>query len=202
MANYTKPKVRLSRALGVPIAETSKHVNPRKRNRPGIHGFRRGRQSIYGRQLTEKQRVAMYYNVSNKKLRRYVAMATRAKQDTSVALQEILETRLDNVIRRACWTRTIWQARQIVAHGHIQVNGKKVDRPSYRVKPGDVVSVREKSVTFVKDCAQTSEGPNPPEWLSVEDEKLVATVQRQPVPEDLRMPFEPEYNLIIEFYTR
>ena len=202
MGNYTGPKVRLSRRLGVPIAETAKHLNLRRPNRPGMHGYRRGRPSLYGRQLAEKQKIACYYNLRDGQLRKYIASAAKSRRDSTAAIQELLETRLDNVIRRLGWARTIWQARQAVAHGHFQVNGRKVDRPSFRVKPDDVITVRDRSKKFVKDCAETCEGPLPPEWLSVDENKLEGRVTRKPAPEDVRLPFEIEFGLIIEYYGR
>ncbi|MCG3138994.1 MAG: 30S ribosomal protein S4 [Phycisphaerae bacterium] len=202
MGNYCGPKVRLSRSVGAAIAETPKHVSPRKANRPGMHGYRRARQTLYGRQLVEKQKVAFYYNIRNTQMRHYVAAASHSKKDASVALQEFLESRLDNVVRRLCWARTIWQARQMVTHGHFLINGRRVDVPSLRVKEGDVISVKEKSKMFVKNSAASSEGPLPPEWLSLDENKMEARVTRLPLPEDVRMPFEPNFNMIIEFYTR
>jgi small subunit ribosomal protein S4 len=194
--------VRLTRRLGVPIAETVKHLNPRRPNRPGMHGFRRGRPSLYGAQLAEKQKIAFYYNVRDGQLRNYMAMASHSRGDTIKHFQVFLETRLDNVVRRLGWARTIWQARQAVVHGHFLINGRKVDRPSYRVTQGDVITVRERSQKFVKDCAETCEGPLPPEWLAPEENKQQATVVRMPTPEDVRLPFEVEFGLIVEYYGR
>jgi small subunit ribosomal protein S4 len=202
MGGYIGPKVRLSRRLGVPVAETAKHLNLRRPNRPGMHGFRRGRASLYGKQLAEKQKIAAYYNLRDAQMRHYMEMATRLAGNTETNFQILLETRLDNAVRRLGWARTIWQARQAVAHGHFHVNGRKVDRPSYRVRPGDVITVKERSQKFIKACAETAEGPLPPEWLSVTENKLEATVVRMPAPEDVRLPFEVEFGNIIEYYGR
>ncbi len=202
MGNYTGPKVRLTRRLGVPICETAKHLNPRRPNRPGMHGFRRGRATLYGRQLAEKQKLAYYYNVRDKQMRQAMALASRSKRDTVAAFVEILETRLDNTVRRLGWARTIWQARQNVAHGHFFINGRKVDRPSARVKVGDTITVRERSQAFIKNCAETCEGPLPPEWLALTENKLEGRVVRAPMPEDVRLPFEVEYGLVVEYYGR
>ena len=202
MGNYTGPKVRLTRRVGVPIAETSKHLKPRRPNRPGMHGYRRGRPSLHGRQLAEKQKIAFYYNVRDRQLRRYLALARASHQDTTAVFQEVLETRLDNVVRRMGWARTIWQARQAVAHGHFLVNGRKVDRPSFVASPGDIITVKDRSRRFVQDCAETCEGPLPPEWLAVEENKMEGRVVRKPTPEDVRLPFEIEFGLIIEYYGK
>ena len=202
MGNYCGPKVRLTRRVGVPIAETAKHLNPRRPNRPGQHGYRRGRPSLYGRQLAEKQKIAFYYNMRDGQLRTYMSLARHSRRDTKAAFQELLETRLDNVVRRMGWARTIWQARQAVAHGHFQVNGRRVDRPSFRVSDGDVVAVKDRSKQFINDCAEVCEGPLPPEWLNVDEKKLEGRVVRMPSPEDVRLPFEVEFGLIIEYYGR
>ena len=202
MGNYTGPKVRLTRRLGVPIAETAKHLNLRRTSRPGMQGFRRGRPSLYGRQLAEKQKIAFYYNVRDGQMRKYIKTASQSHRDAAVVFQELLETRLDNVIRRLGWARTIWQARQAVAHGHFMINGRKVDRPSFRVRVDDMITVKERSNKFVRACAETAEGPLPPEWLAVEENKLGAKVVRMPTPEDVRLPFEVDHGLILEFYTR
>ncbi len=202
MGNYTGPKVRLSRRLGAPICETAKHLNPRRASRPGMHGYRRGRPSLYGRQLAEKQKIACYYNVRDGQLRKYMSNASSARRDTVTVIQEQLESRLDNVVRRLGWARTIWQARQAVAHGHFLINGRKVDRPSFQVRVGDVITVKDRSKNFVNSCAETCEGPLAPEWLSVEENKLEARVVRMPAPEDVRLPFEVEFGLIIEYYGR
>ncbi len=202
MANYCGPKVRLSRRLGEPISDTPKHVNRKKETRPGMHGYRRGRQSLYGLQLAEKQKIAFYYNVSDKQLRRYMKIAARDKRATTIAFQEILESRLDNVIRRLGWARTIWQARQMVTHAHFCVNGHKVDIPSFRTKAADVIAVRPKSESFVRQAAETAEAADPPAWLVVTEKKLEATVQQLPALEDVRLPFEVEFPKIIEYYTR
>jgi small subunit ribosomal protein S4 len=202
MGNYCGPKVRLSRGLGVPIAETVKHMNLRRPNRPGTHGYRRARQSLYGRQLAEKQKLAAYYNVRNHQMVRYMKEATAAGRSTPEVFQEILESRLDNVIRRLGWARTIWQARQMVAHGHFQINGQKTDRPSFRVRPDDVISVRQRSEKFIKESTTQADAPMAPEWLSMTEGRPEARVLRLPNLEDVRLPFEVNYNMIIEFYTR
>jgi small subunit ribosomal protein S4 len=202
MGNYSGPKVRLSRSLGVPIAETPKHLNLKRSTRPGMHGFRPARRTLFGRQLAEKQKLAFYYNVRNTQLRKYLNKAVKSKKNTPDALQEMLETRLDNVIRRLAWARTIWQARQMVSHGHIYVNGRKVDRPGYPVKLGDQITAKESSKAYVKDCAQATEESFIPAWLEGDAEKCEGRVLRLPTPEDVRLPFELNYSLIIELYTK
>ena len=202
MGNYTGPKVKLSRRLGVPVAETAKHTNLRRTSRPGQHGYRSPRRSLYGRQLIEKQRLAFYYNVRDRQMRRYVEMASKGHGSAADALRQILETRLDNVIRRLGWARTIWQARQNVVHSHFLVNGKKVDRPSFQVKAGDVITVAPGSEKFVGNCAESCEEKLVPPWLACEEGKLRGDVVHLPGADEVRIPFELEYSLIIEYYTK
>lgn len=202
MGNYTGPKVKLSRRLGVPIAETVRHMSLKRPNRPGMHGFRSPRRSPYGRQLNEKQRLAFYYNIRDRQMRKYVKMASVGHGSAADALRQLLERRLDNVVRRLGWVRTIWQARQMVAHGHLLVNGKKVDIPSYLISAGDVITVREKSQKFVQTAAETCEEKLVPTWIAVEDNKLQGTILHIPAVDEVRIPFELDYTLIIEYFTR
>ncbi len=204
MGRYYGPKVKLSRSVEVPIAETPKHVTARREKRPGEHGRRKYRQSLYGLQLREKQRIAHYYSIRNNQLRHYIQLANSHGRSPQEALQEILESRLDNVVRRVHWARTIWQARQMVVHGHLLVNGRKVDRPSFHVKQGHVISVKNHSRSFVQQCAESTEevGFRVPDWLSVDKEKLQATILHLPEFDEVLLPFEADYGKIVEFYTR
>ncbi len=204
MSRYYGPKVKLSRSMEAPIAETPKHVTARREKRPGQHGYRKARRSLYGMQLREKQRIAYYYSIRNNQLRHYIQMASSYSGSNQEALQEILESRLDNVIRRLHWARTIWQARQMVVHGHFLVNGRKVDRPSFCVKQGQVISVNKRSRPFVQQCVESAEdvGFRVPDWLSVDKEKLQATVLHLPKFDEVLLPFEADYGKITEFYSR
>src|SRR4030042_661910 len=132
MGTYHGPKVRLTRRVGVAIAETPKHINVRRPRRPGIHGRTRPRKSLYGERLAEKQKLCAYYNVRDTQFTRHVEQAQAVQGSTTDALHQILESRFDNVIRRIHWARTIWQARQMVSPGHFLIHGHKVDIPSYR----------------------------------------------------------------------
>jgi small subunit ribosomal protein S4 len=202
MGNYCGPKVRLSRSLSVPIAETPKHINMKRTTRPGMHGYRPARRTLYGRQLAEKQKLALYYNIRDGQFRRYMQKAVQSKVNTPEALQEMLETRLDNVIRRLGWARTIWQARQMVSHGHFKVNGRRVDRPGYGVSPGDAITTKDSSKPYVKQCIAECTEAVVPAWLQPDNEKCEAQVLRVPTPEDVRLPFEVDYTPVIELYTR
>ncbi len=204
MGRYYGPKVKLSRSMEVPIAETPKHVTVRREKSPRQHGHRTDRHSIDGFQLREKQRIARYYSIRNNQLRHYVQLAGSHGRSTQETLQEILESRLDNVIRRAHWARTIWQARQMVVHGHFLINGIKVNYPSFHVKQGHVISVKNRSRSFIQQCAESAEevGFRVPDWLSVDKEKLQATVLHLPEFDEVLLPFEADYGRVIEFYTR
>ncbi|HWL95132.1 MAG TPA: 30S ribosomal protein S4 [Phycisphaerae bacterium] len=203
MGTYHGPKVRLSRSLGVPIAETPKHMRLRRENPPGMHGAGKGRRkSLYGERLRAKQRLARYYNVRDGQMRRYMEEASKSKRTTPVVLHEILETRLDNVVRRLGWARTIWQARQMVSHGHFLVDGQKVNIASFRVGAGQKVSLKEKSAKCVKAISETAEFHLQLDWLQRDDAKFEATVARMPALEDSRIPFDVDYNLIVEYYSR
>ena len=138
MGRYTGPKLKRSKRVRAPISDTTKHMKAELENGPGVHGARRrGKSTIYGDRLREKQKLAFFYSVGDRQFRRYMAEAERVKTNTAHKLNELLERRLDNVVRRAALARTIWQARQLVSHGHVQVNGHRVNRPSYLVEVGD-----------------------------------------------------------------
>lgn len=204
MGTYHGAKVRLTRRAGAPIAETPKHTNVRRPTRPGMHGRRRARLSLYGEQLAEKQKLCAYYNLRDRQFTRHVEQAQAVPGSTTDALQQILESRLDNVIRRLRWARTIWQARQMVGHGHFYINGHKVDIPSYLVRPGEEITVKPGSEPFVHaalEAAGESE-IQVPAWLSVNNEMLKAKVERLPAPEEVRLPFEIDVAKVIEMYTR
>ncbi|MCH2149042.1 MAG: 30S ribosomal protein S4, partial [Phycisphaerales bacterium] len=133
MARYLGPKVKLSRRVGVPIADIPKHTARRQLNAPGQHGYRGRRPKDYGIRLIEKQKVRYHYNILEKQFRRYIEEASRRKGNTGELLLQLLESRLDNVLRRSGFVRTIWAARQTVVHGHVLVNGKKANKPSITV---------------------------------------------------------------------
>ncbi len=198
MANYTGPKVKLSRRVGVPIADVPKHTTKRQLNPPGVHGFRGRRLRDYGLRLNEKQKLRYHYNVMEKQFRLYVDEANRTRGNTGEILLRLLERRLDNTIRRLGWARTIWQARQLVAHGHLLVNGRKTDRPSYQVKPGDEIRIKEQSQKYVRDNMESLPGHDVPTWLSFDPSTLTARVLAVPTHE--QVPFDVNMNLIVEYY--
>ena len=197
MSRYLGPKVRLSRRLGVAIADLPKH-NKTEFTAPGMHGLRSQRLSEYGVRMREKQRMKAHYNVLEKQFRRYMASAKKAKGNTAVTLQQLLEMRLDNVVRRLGVVRSIWEARQLVAHGHVKVNGKKVDIPSFSTEPGVAITFKDKCHKRLRENMESLAGHQLPAWLEFNPAQLEARVAATPVPEQI--PFEIDCNKIIEFY--
>ena len=162
----------------------------------------RKKQSEYGIQLNEKQKVKFIYGVLEKQFRKYYVMAAKQAGITGQNLLQILESRLDNVVFRLGLANTRKEARQIVNHGHILVNGSKVDIPSYLVKPGDVVSVREKSKSSarMKEIVEANEKRIIPKWLSMDKNKLEGKVLQLSDREDI--DYDVEEHLIVELYSK
>ena len=198
MANYTGPKVKLSRRVGVPIADNPKHTSKRQLNPPGMHGFRGRRLRDYGIRLNEKQKLRYHYNVLEKQFRRYLDEASRAKGNTGQVLMITLERRLDNVIRRLGWARTIWAARQIVSHGHILVNGRKTDRPSFSLKMGDTITLKTGIQKLIRENMESLPGHQVSAWLSFDPSTLTANIVAEPTAD--QVPFDVNMNLIVELY--
>jgi len=201
--NQSRPKAKISRALGIPLAP--KHVKyfERRPFPPGVHGRSRRKESDYKVRLIEKQRLRHQYNISEVQLRRAFDEAHRAAGKTGDRLLVALETRLDALVLRAGFARTIYQARQVVAHGHIAVDGRKVDRPSYRVKPFQTITVREASrpkTPFQIAAAGAHVGERTAPYLSVAIEDLKATLIREPEREEI--PVICDEQLVVEFYSR
>jgi small subunit ribosomal protein S4 len=213
MARYIGPATRLSRREGInlmlkPIRDLS-GKNPLEREYknypPGMHIWRRGKSSEYGVRLREKQKVKRYYGVLEKQFQRYFAMAERSRDNTGVALLQLLERRLDNVVYKARLIAGRRGARQAIVHGHITVNGRKVDRPGYLVDPGDKIGIRknEKSEKYARSQMQLLEGvsePRPQSWLEVNPQSMEAMVMVPPGREDVLIPVEEQ--LIVEFCSR
>ena len=199
MARYLGPKVKLSRRVGVPIADIPKHTsNDRLRNPPGVHGYRGRRLRDYGVRLVEKQKLRYHYAVLEKQFRRYIDEAARRQGNTGEVLLQILEQRLDNIIRRTGFTRTIWAARQLVTHGHVLVNDHKVDRPSFSVSPGDTITLKPRIHKLVRENMESMAGLEIPGWIEVNPAELKATAVALPTAD--QVPFDVNTNLIIEFY--
>lgn len=197
MGRYTGPKVKLSRRVGVPIADIPKHTGG-ELEIPGMHGYRGRRNTEYGVRLNEKRKLRYHYNVLERQFRRYLDMARKSKGNTGNTLLTLLETRLDNVLRRLGVGRTIWATRQIVAHGHVLVDGRKTDIASYLLKPGQTVSFKEGIHKLLRENMESIAGHNVPGWLEWNPAQLTAKMLANPTPEDV--PFNVNMNLIIEFY--
>lgn len=201
---YNGPKVRLSRRLGVPLTNKAAKVMEKKPYPPGQHGpakqFKRGRQSAYERQLLEKQRLRAQYNIHERQMRNYYTKAVAKAGNTVDNLVGLLESRLDAMVARGGLAPTIFAARQIVSHGHILVNGKRVNIASYILSPGDVVSVRQKSVRMNMFLEAAESAYYPPDYISLNKEKLefsmVYTPKRHEVPVVCEVP------QVIEYYSR
>jgi small subunit ribosomal protein S4 len=198
MARYLGPKVRLSRRVGVPIADIPKHTAKRQLTPPGMHGYRGRRQKDYGIRKDEKQKLRYHFHVLEKQFRRYVDAAGRQKGNTGEVLLQLLEQRLDNAVRRAGFVRTIWAARQMVAHGHVIVNGRKTDRPSFSVRPGDVIKLKDGIHKLARENMESMAGHIVPEWMQVNPSELSIRIETMPTPDQI--PFDVNTNLIVEFY--
>ncbi len=203
MARYTGPKARINRRLSSLIYESNgaSKALERRNQPPGMH-TRPKRPSNYGSALMEKKKIKHYYGLGERQLRRYFDKATRQKGNTGEQMLLMCERRLDNVIRRVGLAKTRCQARQGVAHGHFRVNGIKVDKPSYQLRPGDVVTVKPKSK--VRDLYQGImaigvEGAGL-EWVAFDNESMTATVQGVPSPSDISLPVD--VNTVVEFLSR
>ncbi|HYZ64946.1 MAG TPA: 30S ribosomal protein S4, partial [Acetobacteraceae bacterium] len=171
---------------------------------PGQHGQRRKKPSDFGTQLAAKQKLKGYYgNISEKQFRKYYDEAVRRKGDTSENLIELLERRLDAVVYRMKFAMTPFAARQFVNHGHVQVNGKRVNIASFLVRDGDEIEVREKSkqLAIVLDAAQSNER-DVPEYLEVDHRAMKGRFGRAPKLTDVPYPVTMEPNLVVEFYSR
>ena len=204
MSKRIKAKYKINRRLGVNLWGRPKSpVNDREYG-PGEHGQRRRKPSDYRAQLMAKQKLKGYYgNISERQFRRYYGEAVRRRGDTSENLVGILETRLDAVVYRMKFVPTVFASRQFVSHGHVKVNGKRVNIPSYLVREGDMVEVREKSRTMAL-VLEAIESPERdlPDYVDVDHKKLKGTFVRTPKLADVPYPVQMEPNLVIEFYSR
>ncbi|RZS90960.1 SSU ribosomal protein S4P [Motilibacter rhizosphaerae] len=201
--NTPRPKAKLSRALGIALTPKCQKYLEARPYPPGQHGRSRKQQSDYKRRLLEKQRLRAQYDVSEAQLRRAFQDATRRPGKTGELLVADLESRLDAVVLRAGFARTIYQARQAVVHRHVVVNGRRVDRPSYRVRPGDVVAVAPRSRTkspFLEAAAGAHRAAEDRAYLAVELADLRAQLLR--LPERREVPVVCEEQLVVEFYSR
>ena len=208
MARYTEAVCRQCRREGQKLflkgdrCYTDKCAMNSRAFAPGQHGQGRSKASEYGLQLREKQKAKRFYGVLESQFRGYFEMADRRPGQTGENLLAILESRLDNVVFRMGFARTRREARQVVGHKHIFVNGKCINLPSYRVKAGDVVEVKEssKSIQRFKDIMEVTAGRLTPEWVVVDKEALKGTVSALPRREQIDVPVDEM--LIVELYSK
>jgi small subunit ribosomal protein S4 len=206
MSSLHGPKAKTQRRFGevlIPRAKYAKILEKRAYP-PGDHGkekaFRSGRRSNYGMQLDEKQKLSFIYNIRERQMRNYFKRATRLNGPTGAILLGLLERRLDNLVYKSGLAATIWAARQLVVHGHINLNGRKLDLPSYEVAAGDVISLTDRmkrNVHVTEWVDQTSAFPS---YLSVDKAARSVTLTRIPEATEIQVPVNVQ--LIVEFYNR
>ena len=200
MARYTGPTNKLFRNYGVKDLSNRKLTTSMRQTASGQHGATRKKASDYALQLKAKQTIRMTYQVSEKQFAKYYESASRKTGVTGTIMLQTLESRLDNVLYRAGFAITRRQARQIVNHAHVLVNGKKVDIPSYLLKAGDVVTVKESSKQFVKSVMESIDLALSYAWLAVDRNELKVTFDRIPQREELDPEFKEQ--LVIEYYSK
>ena len=205
MTKRIRAKHKIDRRLGENIWGRSKSPLNRRASRPGQHGERRaGKVSDFGQQLKAKQKLKGYYgHITERQFNRVYKEAARLKGSTSEHLIGLLERRLDAVVYRAKFVPTVFAARQLVSHGHITVNGRRVNIPSYRCRPGDVVEVKESSrqMPLVIEASKSPER-DVPDYIEAEHTKMSAKFVRVPALADVPYPVHMEPNLVVEFYSR
>ena len=200
MAKYTGPSNKLYRNFGVTDLSNRKLVSSLRQNASGQHGAVRKKLSEYAIHLKEKQKIRLTYLLSEKQFARYYNEASRRKGVTGTVLLQLLESRLDNLLFRTGFAITRKQARQIVGHGHVLVNGKRVDIPSYLLKAGDVVTFRASSTDFVKSVLNSIDLALAPAWITIDKDALKLTFDRIPEREELDPEFKEQ--LVIEYYSK
>lgn len=208
MARYTGASCKLCRREGDKLflkgerCYTEKCGVTKRQYAPGEHGQARKKLSEYGLQLREKQKAKKFYGVLESQFRKYFEMASTTKGITGENLLKFLETRLDNIVYRLGFARSRAEARQLITHGHFSVNGKKVNIPSYLVKPQDIVAVREgrKENEIFKGILEVTGSKVVPKWLEADQEKLKGTVLAAPTREDIDL--QVEEHLIVELYSK
>jgi len=201
MARYTGPKTKIARKFGEAIYGEDKHFE-RKKYPPGQHGNnrRRGKKSQYAIQLTEKQKAKYTYGILEKQFRNLFERASRQGGNTGEVLLQLVESRLDNVVYRFGLAPTRRAARQLVSHRHITVNGDVVNIPSYSLKPGDIVGVREKSKSLQVINDSLDQNKSNFEWLKWNDEKMEGEFVNRP--ERIQIPENIQEHLIVELYSK
>ncbi|MBC7659460.1 MAG: 30S ribosomal protein S4 [Chitinophagaceae bacterium] len=203
MARYNGPRLRIMRSLGVQLPGlSSKKWDERKAYPPGMHqGKQRKKLSVYGTQLREKQKLRFNYGMGEKQLRRFVDMSFQKRGNPGENLVQLLESRLDNVMFRAGYARTIIAARQLIVHGHVVVNGQRVDKPAFIVKKDHKINMSPKGAKFMHVVASLEQPALArPEWLGFDEGTKLTTIINNPSHESI--PFPIEIGQVIEFYSK
>lgn len=200
MARYTGPSNKLFRNYGVKDISAKQLISGMTQYASGQHGQARKKVSDYAIHLNEKQKIRLTYMVSEKQFAKYYKTASRKTGVTGTLLLQILESRLDNVLYRAGFSTTRRQSRQLVNHGHVLVNGKKVDIPSFLVKAGDEITIREKSKELFKGLVEYVDAASAPAWISADKAALKVTFDRLPEREEMDPEFKEQ--LVIEYYSK
>jgi len=203
MARYRGPRLKKCRAVGTVLPGLTTAATLDRPFPPGEHGTRRrSKPSDYKIRLAEKQKARWHFGILEKQFQRYVKKASKLKGPSGLNLMRLLSSRLDNLVWRIGLTRTIPAARQLIVHGHITVNGRRVDRPSFHVKPGDEIAVREKtrSKSFVTDVIEQSSTLPRPTWLDFDPAKCTGKLTA--IPDRADLPFDLNEAAIIEFYSQ
>src|SRR6185437_12517653 len=204
MSKREQSKYKINRRLGVNLWGRAKSPINKREYGPGQHGQRRRKPTEYGIQLQAKQKLKGYYgNITERQFRRIYTEANRRRGDTGEKLIELLERRLDAVVYRMKFAPTVFAARQLVNHGHVRVNGKRVNIGSYLVKDGDSIEVKDKSklMALVLEAVKSTER-DVPDYLQVDHDKMKGTFVRAPKLADVPYPVSMEPNLVVEFYSR
>ena len=203
MARYRGPRMKKCRAVGTVLPGITTRATLDRPFPPGDHGAKRRRKpSDFKVRLIEKQKARFHFGILEKQFQRYVVEASRLKGPSGLNLLRLLQSRLDNIVFRMGLAVTIPAARQLVVHGHIEVNGRRVDRPSFQVKAGDVITVRERSASkkFVEETLGVTAAMPRPSWIEFDPAKKTGKLVSAPERNDL--PFELNENAIIEFYSQ
>jgi small subunit ribosomal protein S4 len=202
MARYTGPRVRISRRFGVPIFGPSKYLE-RRNYGPGVHGPKsRRKHTDYGLGLIEKQKLRYFYGLMEKQFRGVYEKALRRRGVTGEQMLQILETRLDNVVYHLGFGNTRAQARQMVSHGHVKVNGRKVNIPSYALKVNDVIEVKDTNTSkqMATRSLESSTSRTVPDWIMLDKTAIKGTIMRVPTRDEIQ-PIANE-QAVVEFYSR
>ncbi|MCX8021969.1 MAG: 30S ribosomal protein S4 [Syntrophorhabdaceae bacterium] len=206
MSRYVGPSCRLCRREGVKLflkgerCYTEKCAVEKRNYPPGVHTETRGKMLEYGIRLREKQKLRKIYGLSEKQFKKFFTIAERKPGITGTNFLMLLERRLDNMVYRFGFATSRKEARQIVSHNHVAVNGKKVNIPSYLVKEGDVITIRNKDLKSVINALETVVRRGVPSWLELDKENMKGVVKHIPTREDITMPINEQ--LVVEYYSR